>query len=119
MLGGRRGSQRAAGGRKDGGGGGVGVVLGLLQNIKNQQIQYRADLRLVFLVAFFFHRTTKGRKKKITFFLFESSHLTFGCIVEVILGFSSYFCILADEQFQPVLPRFGCNCSRAIFWLGK
>ena len=73
--------------------------MGLLQNIKNQQIQYRADLRLVFLVAFFFHRTTKGRKKKINFFLFESSRLTFGCIVEVILGFSSYFCILADEQF--------------------
>ena len=96
MLGGRRGSQRATGGRRDGVGGGgggggsvKGVVLGLLQNIKTQ--------RVFFWLHFFFHRTTKGRKKKITFFLFESNRLTFGCIVEVILGFLSYFCILADE----------------------
>ena len=45
-----------------------GVVLGLLQNIKIQIIQYRADLKLLFLEEFFFLRTTEGRKKKRTCF---------------------------------------------------
>ena len=40
-------------------------------------------------------------------------------IIRVVLGFSLNDFVLADEQFQPFLLRYGCHCSRAIFWLGK
>ena len=35
------------------------------------------------------------------------------------MGFSLNDFVLADEQSQPFLLRYGCHCSRAIFWLGK
>ena len=40
-------------------------------------------------------------------------------IIRVVLGFSLNDFILADEQSQPFLLRYGCHCSRAIFWLGN
>ena len=40
-------------------------------------------------------------------------------IIRVVLGFSLNDFVLADEQSQPFLFRYGCHCSRAIFWLGK
>ena len=35
------------------------------------------------------------------------------------MGFSLNGLVLADEQSQPFLLRYGWYCSRAIFWLGK
>ena len=40
-------------------------------------------------------------------------------IIKVVLGFSLNDFVLPDEQSQPFLLRYGCHCSRAIFWLGK
>ena len=51
--------------RGGGGGGGGGASF---RNIKNQQIQYQADLRLVFLVAFFFSQNNEGEEEEDNLF---------------------------------------------------
>ena len=50
-----------------------GVVLGLLQNIKIQIIQYRADLKLLFLEEFFFSQNNGGEEEEENLLLFGSS----------------------------------------------
>ena len=54
-----------------------GVVLGLLQNIKIQIIQYWADLKLLFLEDFFFSQNNGGEEEEENLLLFGSSRFRY------------------------------------------